>query len=136
MYGPLIIEDPDDGRDYDDELVVVLDDWIDGTGTTPDQVLENLQKTGMKPMDMGGPMISPTNPLGGDGGDVIYPYYLINGRTTKDPQVLRLPCWTTHSAAHHQRGRGHGVPGRGSGRRSQRHPHRRLPGGAPAHRSR
>lgn len=36
MYGPLIIEDPDDGADYDDELVVVLDDWIDGTGTTPD----------------------------------------------------------------------------------------------------
>jgi hypothetical protein len=39
--------------------VVVLDDWIDGTGTTPDQVLENLKKTGMKPMDMTGPMTSP-----------------------------------------------------------------------------
>jgi FtsP/CotA-like multicopper oxidase with cupredoxin domain len=88
MYGPLIIEDPDDGKDYDDELVVVLDDWIDGTGTTPDQVLENLQKTGMKPMNMGGPMTSPTNPVGDDGGDVVYPYYLTNGRTTKDPQVL------------------------------------------------
>ena len=88
MYGPVIIEDPDDGKDYDDELVVVLDDWIDGTGTTPDQVLENLQKTGMKPMNMDGPMTSPTNPLGDDGGDVVYPYYLINGRTTKDPQVL------------------------------------------------
>lgn len=88
MYGPLIIEKPDDGRDYDDELVVVLDDWIDGTGTTPDQVLENLKKTGMKPMSMDGPMSSPTAPLGSDGGDVTYPYYLINGRTTKDPQVV------------------------------------------------
>src|SRR5882762_2850057 len=78
MYGPLIIENPDDGKDYDDELVVVLDDWIDGTGTTPDQVLENLKKTGMKPMSMDGPMSSPTAPLGSDGGDVIYPYYLIN----------------------------------------------------------
>jgi FtsP/CotA-like multicopper oxidase with cupredoxin domain len=88
MYGPLIIEDPDDGKDYDDELVVVLDDWIDGTGTTPDQVLQNLKKTGMKPMNTTGPMTSPTVPLGSDGGDVTYPYYLINGRTTADPQVL------------------------------------------------
>ena len=39
LYGPLIIEDPDEKVDYDDELVVVLDDWIDGTGTNPDQVL-------------------------------------------------------------------------------------------------
>ncbi|WP_165604730.1 multicopper oxidase domain-containing protein, partial [Mycolicibacterium elephantis] len=30
LYGPLIIEDPADGADYDDELVVVLDDWVDG----------------------------------------------------------------------------------------------------------
>ena len=32
---PLIIEDPNEKADYDDELVLVLDDWIDGTGTTP-----------------------------------------------------------------------------------------------------
>ncbi|MEO3757152.1 multicopper oxidase family protein [Mycobacterium sp. B14F4] len=87
MYGPLIIEDPDDGGDYDDELVVVIDDWIDGTGTTPDQVAENLKKTGMKPMAGPSPPLSPTLPLGEDGGDVTYPYFLINGRTTKDPQV-------------------------------------------------
>ena len=84
----VIIEDPDDGKDYDDELVVVLDDWIDGTGTTPDQVLENLKTTGMKPMDMTGPMTSTSAPLGSDGGDVTYAYYLINGRTTTDAQVL------------------------------------------------
>jgi FtsP/CotA-like multicopper oxidase with cupredoxin domain len=87
MYGPLIIEDPDDGGDYDDELVVVLDDWIDGTGTNPDQVMENLRKTGMKPMTGQSPPLSPTLPLGEDGGDVTYPYFLINGKTTKDPQV-------------------------------------------------
>ena len=34
LYGPLIIEDPNEKVDYDDELVLVLDDWIDGTGTT------------------------------------------------------------------------------------------------------
>ena len=33
----------------------MLDDWIDGTGTNPDQVLENLRKNGMKPMEPGGP---------------------------------------------------------------------------------
>jgi FtsP/CotA-like multicopper oxidase with cupredoxin domain len=92
MYGPLIIEDPADGADYDDELVVVLDDWIDGTGTNPDEVAANLKKTGMKPMAGGGPMLSPTMPLGDDGGDVTYPYFLINGRTTKDPQVVDYPA--------------------------------------------
>jgi FtsP/CotA-like multicopper oxidase with cupredoxin domain len=86
MYGPLIIEDPDDGADYDDELVVVLDDWIDGTGTNPDQVAENLTRKGMKPMAGGMPRLRPTAPLGEDGGDVTYPYFLINGRTPKDPQ--------------------------------------------------
>lgn len=88
MYGPLIIEDPADGADYDDELVVVLDDWIDGTGTNPDQVAENLKKTGMKAMTGAAPPLSPSLPLGEDGGDVTYPYFLINGRTTTDPQMM------------------------------------------------
>ena len=80
LYGTLIIEDPNERATYDDELVVVLDDWIDGTGTNPDQVLENLRKTGMKPMAPGGPGVTPTSPLGEDGGDVTYPYFFINGR--------------------------------------------------------
>ena len=88
LYGPLIIEDPNEKVGYDDELVVVLDDWIDGTGTTPDQVLENLKTGGMKPMsNTPGAGVTPTTPLGEDGGDVTYPYYLINGRITTDPQV-------------------------------------------------
>jgi FtsP/CotA-like multicopper oxidase with cupredoxin domain len=88
LYGPLIIEDPGEKVDYDDELVVVLDDWIDGTGTNPDQVFENLRKTGMKPMAPGGPGVTPTSPLGEDGGDVTYPYFVINGRVPADPQVV------------------------------------------------
>jgi multicopper oxidase len=88
LYGPLIIDDPSDTTDYDDELVVVLDDWIDGTGMNPDQVLENLRKTGMKPMAPGSPGVTPTSPLGEDGGDVTYPYFLINGRVPTDPQVV------------------------------------------------
>ena len=90
LYGPLIIEDPNEKGGYDDELVVVLDDWIDGTGTTPDQVLANLRKNGMASMAPADPAagVTPTTPLGDDGGDVKYPYYLINGRVTKDPQVV------------------------------------------------
>lgn len=88
LYGPLIIEDPDEKVDYEGELVVVLDDWIDGTGTNPDEVIENLRKTGMKPMPPGGPGVTPTSPLGADGGDVTYPYFVINGRASGDPQVV------------------------------------------------
>src|SRR5262249_22786582 len=87
LYGPLIVEDPNERVDYDDELVVVLDDWIDGTGKTPDQVLEDLKKAGMKPMGSD-PGVTPTTPLGTDGGDVTYPYFLINGRVPTDPQVM------------------------------------------------
>lgn len=87
MYGPLIVEDPDDGADYDDELVVVLDDWIDGTGTTPDAVAANLRREGMKPM--AGPLVvDATRPLGEDGGDVTYPYFLVNGRAAVDPHAV------------------------------------------------
>ncbi len=90
LYGPLIIEDAGERANYDDELVLVLDDWIDGTGTNPDQVLENLKRNGMANM---GPMganagVTPTTPLGDDGGDVTYPYFVINGRVTTDPQTV------------------------------------------------
>lgn len=87
LFGPLIIEEPVDGADYDAELVVVLDDWIDGTGRTPEQVLADLRRTGMA--DMGpGAGVAPSTPMGDDGGDVIYPYYTANGRISTDPQVL------------------------------------------------
>ncbi|MCV7299619.1 multicopper oxidase family protein [Mycobacterium barrassiae] len=88
LYGPLIVEDPDEKVDYDGEIVVVLDDWIDGTGTNPDEVFANLRRTGMKPMEPGGPGVTPTSPLGSDGGDVTYPYFIINGRAPQDPQVV------------------------------------------------
>jgi len=94
LYAPLIIEDPDEHVDYDDELIVMLDDWIDGTGPgpdpdDPDRVFASLQKTGMKPMEMDhGGGVSPTSPMGGDGGDVTYPYFIINGRIPKDAQTV------------------------------------------------
>ncbi|HCM49599.1 MAG TPA: copper oxidase, partial [Microbacterium sp.] len=51
LYGALIIDDPDEKVTWDDEWVLILDDWLDGVTATPDQVLTDLSK-GMG--DMGG----------------------------------------------------------------------------------
>ncbi|WP_217441176.1 multicopper oxidase family protein [Nocardia barduliensis] len=106
LYAPLIIEDPTDGKDYDVEAVVVLDDWLDGVdGRDPDKQLQQLRDRGMAGMDMGGTsgmdhggmnmgsstMSMPTDPnapLGADAGDVTYPFYLVNGRLGTDPVTL------------------------------------------------
>ena len=99
LYGVLVVEDPAEPGDYDAEWVVVLDDWVDGTGRTPDQVLDSLRTQadagggsmgGMDHGDMGGSMggESMTSPLLGGAGDVDYPHYLINGRTPLDPHVF------------------------------------------------
>ncbi|WP_099022590.1 multicopper oxidase family protein [Mycolicibacterium palauense] len=86
LYAAIAIEDPDEPVAYDEELVVVLDDWIDGTGTNPDEVYAKLRKTGMAPM--GGPLqMTPAMPFGEDGGDVTYPYFIANGRVPADAQV-------------------------------------------------
>ena len=53
LYAPLIIDDPNEPGDYDAEWVVVLDDWLDGTGTTPDDVLSNLTGGSGSSHDMG-----------------------------------------------------------------------------------
>ena len=58
LYGPLIVEDPDEPGGYDHEWTVVLDDWIDGTGYTPDQVLAALHQ-GMSGMAMAAASPSP-----------------------------------------------------------------------------
>lgn len=99
LYAPLIVEDPADGRDYDLETVLVLDDWLDGVVGTPEEQLETLRRDGMpgmgdmRGMDHGstggmGTGADPANPLGPDTGDVAYPHYLINGRTAVDPVTV------------------------------------------------
>ena len=118
LYAPLIVEDPREPLTYDKEWVIVLDDWVDGVdGSTPDAVLAELGK-GMGGMDHGGsggmeghdtsdmptaagkgPSPKPSGPsrmlmgatselLGGDAGDVAYPYHLVNGRTPESPQTF------------------------------------------------
>lgn len=42
LYGVLVIDDPHDPGDYDREWIVVIDDWVDGTGRTPEDVLAAL----------------------------------------------------------------------------------------------
>ncbi len=93
LYAPLIIDDPREPGDYDAEWILVLDDWVDGTGRTPDDVLAELTPAdhdgsdgmgGMGGMHMGGT----GEPPFGDAGDVAYPHYLINGRVPAAPDVL------------------------------------------------
>lgn len=90
LYAPLIVDDPQEPGDYDREWIVVLDDWTDGVGPTPDDIYAALvaegetSQGGMDHMRMGqGAMMS------GTGGDVDYPVYLINGHAPEDPDVLR-----------------------------------------------
>ncbi|MDY3127233.1 MAG: multicopper oxidase family protein [Corynebacterium sp.] len=105
LNAPLIVRDPQDKNDHDVEWTIMLDDWLDGIdGKTPEHQLEML--TGMAAgdhngmhkdahghmhssdhagmaMGNGGASMAHGTPdpqLGGDAGDVMYPYYLINGR--------------------------------------------------------
>lgn len=97
LYGVLLIDDPADAGNYDTEWTVVLDDWIDGTGRTPDQVLDDLTGPGQSSSGGGGmPGMTDgsaaggtsmsgmgetmTSPILGGAGDINYPHYLANGR--------------------------------------------------------
>ncbi|MBI4939575.1 MAG: multicopper oxidase family protein [Actinobacteria bacterium] len=103
LYAPFIVDDPAEPGDYDTEWVVVLDDWTDGVGKTPDQIYADLTSGATGGADSGGMggmsgMGSGSN--GGDmsgmgmsgmgmsEGDVAYPFYLVNGRVPDDPDVL------------------------------------------------
>ena len=102
LYAPLIVEEPT-AAEYDQDITVMIDDWIDGTGQTPDDVLAGLLNgasqmdipaaTDMGNMDMSSPgsadmdmdESSAASPLGDDTGDVDYPLYVINGRAPTSP---------------------------------------------------
>ncbi|HET7399396.1 MAG TPA: multicopper oxidase family protein [Intrasporangium sp.] len=102
LYGVLVVDDPSETGRYDAEWVVVLDDWVDGTGQTPDDVLAKLtaaQATddgmgGMGGMDhggmggMGGMGEGMQSRLLGGAGDIDYPHYLVNGRMPSSPVTL------------------------------------------------
>lgn len=111
LYAPLIVDDPGEAGRYDDEWIVVLDDWTDGVGPSPDTILRTLTSRRSNASSMGGgsggmkdhvgkkasdaadssdttmPMsVGTSTMLGGDAGDVRYPMYLLNGRPPADPE--------------------------------------------------
>ncbi|MGA8117525.1 MAG: multicopper oxidase family protein [Actinocatenispora sp.] len=111
LYGPLIVDDPHEPGDYDVEFVVVIDDWIDGAGTTPDGLLHELRshpncwryQTPVRAGAVGGAGAARPTPrrttdargaplMGippGMGGEIDYPYHLINGRLPTAAATLR-----------------------------------------------
>jgi len=93
LYLPVIVDDPREPGDYDGEWIVMLDDWTDGIGKTPQQLFDDLRGRHMGHMPgMGGmPMmngVGTSSLLGGDAGDITYPYYLINGRIPAAPTTF------------------------------------------------
>jgi FtsP/CotA-like multicopper oxidase with cupredoxin domain len=127
LYVPVIIDDPTEAGRYDAEWIVMLDDWTSGVGSSPEEIFNGLRSMGMGNMGGHGPMsgmpgmggmggmgqmpgkggmgqmpgvggAGTSDLLGGDGGDVSYPYYLVNGRipaaattfTAKPGQRIRI----------------------------------------------
>lgn len=91
LYAPLVIDEVVDDFKGDVELIVVLDDWLDGFGTTPEEELARIKEAGaaMADMDDMGDMTMAMSPLlGGDAGDAVHPHHLINGRPRADPETL------------------------------------------------
>jgi len=106
LYGALIVDPARTDRSTARDITLLLDDWIDGTGKNPDDVLDQLKNgmgnmgqgssgagSGMPDMpgmsDMPG-MGSAKSPLGSDIEDVTYPSYVLNGRAANDPATYKV----------------------------------------------
>jgi FtsP/CotA-like multicopper oxidase with cupredoxin domain len=91
LSGALIIDDFSEPMAYDQEWVILLDDWLDGLPGTPDDALNAVADgSGMSGMDsgMGGMGSTFTSPyLGGDAGDVPFPIHLFNGQAPQTAEV-------------------------------------------------
>ncbi len=94
LYAPLIIEDPNDPVDFDVDVTLMLDDWLDGYGRTQDDVLAALKKDGGHSGHMGGNSSS-SGGMGGMGsmmggltGDVTYALHVINGRAPSEREMI------------------------------------------------
>ncbi|MDJ0323951.1 multicopper oxidase family protein [Cryobacterium sp. PH31-AA6] len=95
LYGALVVDDPKEPLAYDQEWVIVLDDWLDGITGTPEDVLSELSMgMGMAGMDMSSGMKyaltgSNSDYLGGDAGDVKIPVHLFNGKAAQEAEVIQ-----------------------------------------------
>jgi len=114
LFGALIVEDPDDRTGADADAVLVLDDWVDGLGTTPDAVLMALNPAiagghaghgggatapaahAEPEMERAQQLVSQGHgdsaALGGMTQHIAYPMHLINGRPPNDPAVIEAPA--------------------------------------------
>ena len=99
LYLPVIVDDPNEPGEYDAEWIVVLDDWTDGVGKRPEQIWtgprrrrRRLRTTTCRAWRMPGMPgmegVGTSDLLGGDAGDINYPYYLINGRIPAAPTTF------------------------------------------------
>ncbi|AYJ50612.1 multicopper oxidase family protein [Rhodococcus sp. P1Y] len=110
LFGALIVEDPNDATGADADAVLLLDDWVDGLGTTPDAVMAALNPDlhgGGHAGHGGGAALIPVGAdeaavataltsaghgdsavLGGMTQHIAYPMHLINGRPPNDPAVV------------------------------------------------
>lgn len=82
LYGPLVVADPHEPLGYDEEFVVLLDDWLDGVDGTPDDALRRLNST----TDHDDTLRSTL--LGGVSAEIRHPFHLINGRMAEAPEVF------------------------------------------------
>lgn len=92
LYAALIVEDPAEPSDYDEDTVVMLDDWLDGIdGASPERTFSALRSGGGMSHDMAG-MSSMSGSMSSmsDQGDVDYPLHLLNGRPPSDPSTIRV----------------------------------------------
>lgn len=81
LYGPLIIESAKEAKHYDQDVVLVLDDFLDGLmggPATPEDAMKQLIASGDGMSNMNG-MMSQVPP------DLLYPAYLVNGKASDDP---------------------------------------------------
>ena len=114
LYLPVIVDDPSEGN-YDAEWIVIMDDWTDGVGKSPQQLYDELSSpnkpiaptttttattptatpaettsttptTSTSPTpEMSGSSVNRSELLDGDAGDIAYSYYLVNGRIPSSP---------------------------------------------------
>ncbi|ACM06437.1 multicopper oxidase family protein [Thermomicrobium roseum] len=100
LVGALIVEPGHEELAYDREVVLVLDDWLDGIAGTPEEVLRQLVGAGHGGHGMGhGAMPGGSMPgmgtmpgMTGTSGeppevepDLVYPLYVVNGRPLEHP---------------------------------------------------
>ena len=92
LYGALIVDSTKESINYDHDFAVVLDDWLDGMPGTPEDAMKQLIAGGDRMGGMGG--------MGGMGNgnmmsmqvppDIVYPLYLINGKSSDDPFTMQI----------------------------------------------